>query len=106
MNDGIYINFAHSPFPLPHSRKQHRIVAKVDPLMAVRTVGDEPRRHRHLLDALLGEALAPADASERRGRIKGQRIRRKSPDTSSLAASRPLALEEMVGEKNMIRLAS
>jgi type I restriction enzyme S subunit len=53
-------------FPLPPFAEQHRIVAKVDELMAMcdrleaslATSGDTRRR---LLDALLAEALAPTD---------------------------------------------
>lgn len=55
------------PFPLPPLAEQHRIVAKVDELMALcdqletsLTSADETRRK--LLDALLAEALAPVDA--------------------------------------------
>lgn len=57
------------PFPLPPIAEQHRIVARVDKLMALcdrleaslRT-GDESRRR--LLEALLAEALAPDDERE------------------------------------------
>jgi type I restriction enzyme S subunit len=58
------------PFPLPPLAEQHRIVAKVDELMALcdqleasLTTGDATRRR--LLDALLAEALAPAATDER-----------------------------------------
>ena len=58
------------PFPLPPLAEQHRIVAKVDDLMALCdqleasiTTGDATRRR--LLDALLAEALAPATTDER-----------------------------------------
>ncbi|MGZ9073285.1 MAG: restriction endonuclease subunit S [Rhodoplanes sp.] len=51
--------------PLPPLAEQHRIVAKVDELMALcgrleasLTTGDDIRRR--LLDALLAEALVPA----------------------------------------------
>lgn len=54
-------------FPLPPLAEQHRIVAKVDELMALcdqletsLTSADETRKK--LLDALLAEALAPVDA--------------------------------------------
>ena len=53
-------------FPLPPLAEQHRIVAKVDETMALcdrlearLAIGDETRRR--LLDAMLAEALAPAD---------------------------------------------
>jgi type I restriction enzyme S subunit len=56
--------------PLPPLAEQHRIVAKVDELMALcdrleasLTTGDETRRR--LLDALLAEALAPEEALDR-----------------------------------------
>ncbi|MBN8957376.1 MAG: restriction endonuclease subunit S [Rhizobiales bacterium] len=57
------------PVGLPPLAEQHRIVAKVDALMALcdrleaslTAAGDTRRR---LLDALLAEALAPADARE------------------------------------------
>ena len=56
-------------FPLPPLAEQHRIVAKVDDLMALcdqleasLTTGDTTRRR--LLDALLAEALAPATTDE------------------------------------------
>lgn len=56
--------FANSPFPLPPLNEQHRIVAKVDELMALcdqleasLTTGNDTRRH--LLDALLHETLGP-----------------------------------------------
>ena len=58
------------PFPLPPLAEQHRIVAKVDALMALcdrleanLTVTAATRRR--LLDALLAEALAPAESRER-----------------------------------------
>ena len=58
--------FANSPFPLPPLAEQHRIVAKVDELMALcdqleamLSIGDDTRRR--LLDALLHEALEPTD---------------------------------------------
>ena len=54
-------------FPLPPLAEQHRIVAKVDELMALcdrleasLTTADDTRRR--LFEALLAEALAPADA--------------------------------------------
>jgi type I restriction enzyme S subunit len=56
--------FAYSPFPLPPLAEQHRIVAKVDELMALcdqleaqlTTTQTDSRR---LLEAVLHEALAP-----------------------------------------------
>ena len=57
------------PFLLPPLAEQNRVVAKVDELMALcarletsLAAGDEARRR--LLDALLAEALAPADERE------------------------------------------
>ena len=54
------------PIPLPPVAEQHRIVAKVDELMALcdrleagLVNGDDTRRR--LLDALLAEALAPGE---------------------------------------------
>jgi type I restriction enzyme, S subunit len=54
------------PIPLPPLAEQHRIVAKVDELMALcdrletsLTSGDDTRRR--LLDSLLAEALAPVE---------------------------------------------
>jgi type I restriction enzyme S subunit len=56
--------------PLPPLAEQHRIVAKVDELMALcdrleasLTSGEDTRRR--LLDALLAEALGPAEALDR-----------------------------------------
>ena len=56
-------------FPLPPLAEQHRIVAKVEELTALcdrleasLTTGDDTRR---LLDALLAEALAPAQSLHR-----------------------------------------
>jgi type I restriction enzyme S subunit len=57
-----------TPIPLPPLAEQRRIVAKVDELMALcdrlqacLAAGDDTRRH--LLDALLAEALTPAEAA-------------------------------------------
>jgi type I restriction enzyme, S subunit len=57
------------PFPVPPLAEQHRIVAKVDELMALcdsleanLTTGDHTRRR--LLEALLAEALAPDEERE------------------------------------------
>jgi type I restriction enzyme, S subunit len=57
------------PIPLPPIAEQHCIVDKVNELMALcdrletsLTTGDDTRR---LLDALLAEALAPAEALDR-----------------------------------------
>jgi type I restriction enzyme S subunit len=60
-------NFRHIPIPLPPLAEQHRIVAKVDELLALcalleaglATVANTRRR---LLDALLAEALVPAES--------------------------------------------
>jgi type I restriction enzyme S subunit len=59
-----------APFPLPPLAEQHRIVAKVDALMALcdrleASVAATAATRRRLLDALLAEALAPADDRER-----------------------------------------
>jgi type I restriction enzyme, S subunit len=61
--------FAHSPFPLPPLAEQHRIVAKVDALMALcdrleASLDLTAATRRRLLDALLAEALAPVDVVE------------------------------------------
>ena len=58
------------PFPLPPLAEQHRIVAKVDALMALcdrleANLLSAAVYRRRLLDALLAEALAPADIHER-----------------------------------------
>ena len=55
------------PFPLPPLAEQHRIVAKVDALMALcdrleAGLTTTAATRRRLLDALLAEALAPAGA--------------------------------------------
>jgi type I restriction enzyme S subunit len=55
--------------PLPPITEQHRIVAKVDALMALcdqleASLITTATTRRHLLDALLVEALAPVDARE------------------------------------------
>lgn len=62
-------DFRRMPIPLPPLAGQQRIVAKVDELMALcdrleasLAAADESRRR--LLEALLAEALAPADARE------------------------------------------
>jgi type I restriction enzyme, S subunit len=54
-------------FPLPPLAEQYRIVAKVDALMALcdrleASLADAAATRRRLLDALLAEALAPAEA--------------------------------------------
>lgn len=57
------------PFPLPPLAEQHRIVAKVDALMALcdrleASLTATAATRRRLLDALLAEALVPAEARE------------------------------------------
>ena len=57
------------PIPLPPLAEQRRIVAKVDALMALcdrleASLAATAATRRRLLDALLAEALAPADALE------------------------------------------
>lgn len=57
------------PIPLPPLAEQHRIVTKVDALMALcdrleASLTDTSATRRRLLDALLAEALAPVDARE------------------------------------------
>jgi type I restriction enzyme, S subunit len=57
------------PVPLPPLAEQHRIVAKVDALMALcdrleASLTATAATRRRLLDALLAEALAPVDARE------------------------------------------
>jgi type I restriction enzyme S subunit len=54
------------PFPLPPLAEQHRIVAKVDELMALcdrleASLTTTAATRRRLLDALLADALAPVD---------------------------------------------
>ena len=61
--------FAHSPFPLPPLAEQHRIVAKVDALMALcdrleASLDQTAATRRRLLDALLAEALVPETMEE------------------------------------------
>jgi type I restriction enzyme S subunit len=56
-------------FPMPPLAEQHRIVAKVDELMALcnrleASLSATAATRRRLLDALLAEALAPAEARE------------------------------------------
>jgi type I restriction enzyme S subunit len=57
------------PIPLPPLAEQHRIVAKVDALMALcdrleASLTATATTRRRLLDALIAEALAPVDAVE------------------------------------------
>jgi len=61
--------FAHSPFPVPPLAEQHRIFAKVDAPMALcdrleASLTAAATTRRRLLDALLAEALAPANDRE------------------------------------------
>ena len=62
-------DFSLLPFPLPPFAEQHRIVAKVDELMALcdqleANLTDTDSTRRRLLDALLAEALEPAEVRE------------------------------------------
>ncbi len=55
------------PFPLPPLAEQHRIVAKVDELMALcdqleTSLGSADETRKKLLDSMLAEALAPVEA--------------------------------------------
>ena len=59
----------HFLIPLPPLAEQHRIVAKVDALMALcdrleASLSATAATRRRLLDALLAEALAPAEDRE------------------------------------------
>jgi type I restriction enzyme S subunit len=58
-----------TPIPLPSLVQQHRIVAKVDALMALcdrleASLDHTAATRRRLLDALLAEALAPVETGE------------------------------------------
>ena len=58
------------PIPIPPLPEQHRIVAKVDALMALcdrleTSLTATTATRRRLLDALFAEALAPAERQER-----------------------------------------
>jgi type I restriction enzyme S subunit len=58
-----------TPFPLPPLAEQHRIVSKVDELMVLfdqleASLTDSSAIRRRLLDALLAEALEPAEVHE------------------------------------------
>ncbi|MER9132746.1 restriction endonuclease subunit S [Mesorhizobium sp. M0768] len=62
-------DFRRMPIPLPPLAEQHRIVAKVDALMALcdrleASLTTTAASRRRLLDALLAEALAPAEDRE------------------------------------------
>jgi type I restriction enzyme S subunit len=57
------------PLPLPPLAEQHRIVDKVDALMKICdqlevSLDDIATTRRRLLDALLAEAVAPAEMRE------------------------------------------
>jgi type I restriction enzyme, S subunit len=57
------------PIPIPPLAEQHRIVAKVDALMTLcdrleASLNATAATRRRLLDALLAEALAPAEDRE------------------------------------------
>ena len=59
--------FTSSPFPLPPLAEQHRIVAKIDVLMALcdrleAALTAAATTRRRLFDAVLHAALEPADA--------------------------------------------
>jgi type I restriction enzyme S subunit len=63
-------NFRRIPIPLPPVAEQHRIAAKVDQLMKLcdrleASLTDSATNRRRLLDALLAEALAPAEVTAR-----------------------------------------
>ena len=58
-----------TPIPLPPIAEQHRIVAKVDALIALcdrleASLDQSASTRRRLLDALIAEALAPVDLAE------------------------------------------
>lgn len=60
------IKIVWTPFPLPPLAEQHRIVVKVDELMALCdrlevSLASASATHRRLLDALLAEALVPTE---------------------------------------------
>ena len=60
---------ANMPIPIPSLSDQHRIVARVDALMALcerleASLAAAASTRRHLLDALIAEALDPATAAE------------------------------------------
>lgn len=62
-------NLKEVPFPLPPLAEQHRIVAKVDALMALcdkleAALATADTTRRRLLGALIREALAPAREME------------------------------------------
>jgi type I restriction enzyme S subunit len=64
-----YAEFEQQPFPLPPLAEQHRIVAKVDELMALcdrleASLTTSNQTRTRLLEATLAEALAPASVSE------------------------------------------
>jgi type I restriction enzyme S subunit len=65
INHAILLN---TPIPLPPLAEQHRIVAKVDELMALcdrleASLAETEADSRHLLEAVLHEALQPAESA-------------------------------------------
>jgi len=60
--------FSETPLPLPPAEEQHRIVQKVDELMALcdrleQQTSDQLEAHETLVDTLLGTLLKPAESS-------------------------------------------
>ncbi|MDK8463176.1 restriction endonuclease subunit S [Marinobacter sp. SS13-12] len=64
-----FSDFANQPFPLPPLEEQHRIVQKVDELMALcdrleQQTGDQLEAHETLVDTLLGTLTQSENATE------------------------------------------